>query len=49
METIILESGYEELLKQARKSPVTFNLPMLGNVTLNESDVQKLYRDIVGM
>ena len=46
---INVEALHEELLKQARKSPVTFNLPMLGNVTLNESDVQKLYSDIVGM
>ena len=46
---INVEALHEELLKQARKSPVTFNLPMLGNVTLNEADVQKLYSDIVGM
>lgn len=47
-DNINVEALHEELLKQARKSAVTFSLPTIGNVTLNESDVQKLYNCIIG-
>ena len=29
--------------KQAKKSSVTFDVPMLGPITLNEQDVDKIY------
>ena len=37
---------YSELKKQAKKSAITFDVPMIGPVTLNESDVDKLYKSI---
>lgn len=37
---------YKEMKKQAKKSSVTFDVPMLGALTLNEHDVDKLYEFI---
>lgn len=34
---------YEEMKKQAKKSAVTFDMPMIGPITLNEQDVDKMY------
>ena len=34
---------YEEIKKQAQKGPVDVNIPMIGTLTLNESDVDKIY------
>ncbi len=34
---------YTFLKAQAQKSPVTTRIPIVGNVTLNETDVDKLY------
>lgn len=42
-EKINVDKIYRELKKQAKKSSVTFNVPMLGTLTLNEQDVDKLY------
>lgn len=33
---------HKELKKQAKKSSVTFNIPMIGTLTLKEEDVDKL-------
>ena len=33
-------------LAEAQKGSITFDVPMIGRVTLNESDVEKLYRYI---
>lgn len=38
---------YQMFKAQAQKSPATFNAPLLGTVTLNESDVDKLYHYII--
>lgn len=35
---------YSELKKQAKKSAITFDVPMIGPITLNESDLDKLYQ-----
>lgn len=40
---IDVDKIYEELKKQAKKSAVTFDAPMIGPITLNEQDVDKLY------
>ena len=32
--------------KQANKSAITFDVPMLGALTLNENDVDKMYEFI---
>jgi hypothetical protein len=37
---------YTELKKQAQKGPITFDVPTLGLLTLNETDVDKLYEYI---
>ena len=43
---IDVDTLYHEIKKQAKKGPVTFNLPLVGNMTLNESDVDKMYNNI---
>lgn len=35
---------YTELKKQAKKSAITFDVPMIGPLTLNEADLDKLYQ-----
>ena len=37
---------YKEMKAQAKKSSVTFDVPMLGALTLNEHDVDKMYEFI---
>ena len=41
--TINVTRLYEEIKKQAQKSAVDVNIPMIGTITLNETDVEKLY------
>lgn len=38
---------YRELLSQAEKGPVRIEIPMLGTITLDKTDVEKLYRYII--
>jgi hypothetical protein len=38
---------YREFYKQAQKGAVTFAVPMIGAMTLNHTDVEKLYRYII--
>lgn len=38
-----LDRIYAHVRKEAQKGPVTFTAPVLGPVTLNERDVEKLY------
>lgn len=40
---IDVDTIYKELVKQAKKGAITFDLPMIGSITLNEKDVNKLY------
>ena len=44
---IDIDTLYREFLKQAQKGPVTFNVPVIGALTLNASDVEKIYRYII--
>lgn len=44
---IAVDKIYQQLKIQAQKGPITFTIPMIGSVTLNESDVDKLYTCIV--
>lgn len=39
---INVDKIYKELKKQAKKSSITFNIPMIGTLTLKEEDVDKL-------
>lgn len=43
-----IEKAYRHFKAAAAKGPVTFDMPLLGAVTLNEGDVDKIYRLIVG-
>lgn len=43
-----VDAIYRAVKEQAVKSPVTFDAPMLGSVTLNSADVDKLYNYIRG-
>ena len=43
---INVDKIYKEMKKQAKKSSVTFDVPMLGPITLNEQDVDKIYEFI---
>ena len=38
-----IDKIYACLKTEAAKGPVTTNIPLIGNVTLNETDVDKLY------
>jgi hypothetical protein len=38
-----VEKIYKEMKKQAKKSAITFDVPMIGPVTFNEQDVEKMY------
>ena len=40
---IDVDKIYKELKKQAKKSSITFELPMVGSITLNDQDIEKLY------
>lgn len=42
-----IDRVYAYVLKEAQKGPVTFTAPVIGPVTLNERDVEKLYTCIV--
>ena len=37
---------YQGVKKQSAKGPVTFEIPAMGKMTLNDSDVDKIYRFI---
>lgn len=45
-DNIDVDTLYSELKKQASKGAVTFDVPMLGSLTLTEMDVDKLYNYI---
>lgn len=38
-----IDKIYKEMKKQAQKGAITFTVPMIGVMTLNEHDVDKLY------
>lgn len=40
---INVEKIYKEMKKQAKKGAITFDIPMIGALTLNEQDVDKMY------
>lgn len=42
-----LDRVYTSLKQQAQKGPVTFQMPLLGAVTINEQDVDRLYTCIL--
>lgn len=45
-DNIDIDTIYREFMKQAQKGAVTFDVPMIGAMTLNHTDVEKLYRYI---
>lgn len=40
---IDVDKIYKEMKKQAKKSAITFDVPMIGPMTLNGQDVDKMY------
>jgi hypothetical protein len=40
---INIEKLYAEFYKQAERTPVTFDIPVIGQITLDKTDVEKLY------
>lgn len=44
---VAVERIHQHLRAQARKGPITFDIPMLGSITLNDADVEKLYQFIM--
>ena len=44
---IDVDKIYQEMKKQAKKGAITFDVPMLGAITLNENDVDKMYEFII--
>lgn len=42
-----VECIYKEMIKQANQGPIDIELPMLGTVTLDKTDVEKMYRYIL--
>lgn len=45
-DNIDIDTLYREFYKQAQKGAVTFDVPMIGPMTINHTDVEKLYRYI---
>lgn len=43
---INVDKIYKEMKKQAKKTAITFDIPMLGTLTLDERDVEKIYESI---
>lgn len=43
---IDVDTLYKSIKKQAHNNPVTFSVPIVGAMTLNESDVDKIYEAI---
>mgnify|MGYP003294770832 CR=1 FL=1 len=46
-DNIDIDVIYEELKKQMENNSITFNVPMIGKITLTQDDVDKLYSLIV--
>jgi hypothetical protein len=45
--SVAVERIHQQLRVQAQKGPITFEIPMLGSVTLRDTDVDKLYNYIM--
>lgn len=46
---IDVDTLYTEFKKQAQRGPISFDVPMIGKLTLNEGDVDKIYQSIKGV
>ena len=46
-DNIDIDTLYREFYKQAQKGAITFTVPVVGAMTLNHTDVEKLYRYII--
>lgn len=44
---IDIDALYANFKDQARKGPITFDVPLIGAVTLNEADVDKIYQSVI--
>ena len=48
-ENIDVDAVYAELRKQAQKGTATLDIPIIGPVSFSSSDVESLYRHIMGV
>lgn len=46
---IDVDALYAEFKRQAQRGPISFGVPMIGKLTLNEGDVDKIYQSIKGV
>ena len=44
---VAVERIHQQFRIQAQKGPISFDIPMLGTVTMSEADVEKLYTYIM--
>lgn len=44
---IDIDAVYQEFSKQAERSAITFDVPLVGPLTLNKKDVDRLYQYII--
>lgn len=44
---IAVEKVFQHLRVQAQKGPISFDIPMMGRITLSEADVNELYQYIM--
>lgn len=47
MNNVAVERLHQQLRIQSQKGPITFEVPMLGSITLHDTDVEKLYNYIM--
>ena len=45
---IYIDAIYREFSKQAQRGAITFDIPLMGALTLNSGDIDKLYNYIIG-
>lgn len=45
---IDIDAIYREFSKQAQRGAITFDIPLMGALTVNSSDIDRLYNYIIG-
>ena len=45
---IDIDAVYREFSKQAQRGAITFDIPLMGALTVNSSDIDRLYNYIIG-
>ncbi len=45
---IDIDAIYREFSKQAQRGAITFDIPLMGALTVNSGDIDRLYNYIIG-